>query len=58
VRLAYLTPDESIEVAGWVRNVSNETYKSFAADLTTFQRTTLYFVGDPRTFGVTTSVRF
>jgi iron complex outermembrane receptor protein len=58
LRLAYLTPDESIEVAGWVRNVANDTYKTFAADLTTFQRTTLFFVGDPRTFGVTTSIRF
>jgi len=58
VRLAYVTPDESIEVAGWVRNLADKSYKAFAADLTTFQRTTLFFVGDPRTFGVTTSVRF
>jgi len=58
VRLAYVTPDESIEVAGWVRNVKDETYKAFSADLTTFQKTTLHFVGDPRTFGVTTSIKF
>jgi len=58
VRLAYVTPDESIEVAGWVRNVADESYKAFSADLTTFQKTTLHFVGDPRTYGVTTSVRF
>ncbi len=58
VRLAYVTPDESIEVAGWVRNVEDETYKAFSADLATFQNTTLHFVGDPRTFGVTTSIKF
>lgn len=58
VRLAYVTPNESIEIAGWVRNVTNETYKAFSADLTTFRNTTIHFVGDPRTFGVTTSVRF
>jgi iron complex outermembrane receptor protein len=58
VRLSYLTPDESIEVAAWVRNVEDKTYKTFSADLTTFQKTTLHFVGDPRTFGVTTSIRF
>jgi len=58
VRLAYVTPDDSIEVAGWVRNVEDETYKAFSADLATFQNTTLHFVGDPRTFGVTTSIKF
>jgi iron complex outermembrane receptor protein len=58
VRLAYVTPDESIEVAGWVRNVADKSVKAFSADLTSFQNTTLHFVGDPRTFGVTTSVRF
>ncbi len=58
VRLAYLTPDESIDVALWVRNVTDEAVKAFSADLTAFQKTTLHFVGDPRTFGVTTSIRF
>jgi hypothetical protein len=59
VRLAYLTPDESIDVAlGLVRNVTDEAVKAFPADLTTFQKTTLHFVGDPRTFGVTTFIRF
>ena len=58
MRLSYITPDESIEVAGWVRNVADKSFKAFAADLTNIQRTTLFFVGDPRTFGVTTSIRF
>ncbi len=58
LRLAYHTPDESIEVALWVRNVENRSYKSFAADVTAFQKTTLFFVGDPRTYGITTSIRF
>ena len=58
VRLAYLTPDESITVAFWVRNVADESYKAFSADLQAFQKTTIHFVGDPRTFGVTTSIQF
>jgi outer membrane receptor protein involved in Fe transport len=58
LRLAYYTPDESIEVALWARNIENRTYKSFAADITAFQKTTLFFVGQPRTFGVSTSIRF
>ncbi len=58
LRLAYVSPDEMIEVAGWVRNVEDKSYKAFAADLQEFQKTTLFFVGDPRTYGVTTSIRF
>ena len=58
VRLSYWTPDESIEVAAWVRNVADETAKAFSADLTTFQKTTLHFVNQPRTFGVSTSIKF
>ncbi len=58
VQLTYITPDEQIRVSAWVRNVENKTYKAFSADLSAFQRTTLHFVGDPRTFGVTTSVQF
>jgi outer membrane receptor protein involved in Fe transport len=58
LRLSYVSPNETVEVAAWVRNLEDKTYKAFAADLTPFQRTTLFFVGDPRTFGVTTTVRF
>jgi outer membrane receptor protein involved in Fe transport len=58
LRLTYITPNEMIDVSAWVRNVEDKTFKAFAADLTQFQLTTLYFVGDPRTYGVTTSIRF
>ncbi|HEB90809.1 MAG TPA: TonB-dependent receptor [Deltaproteobacteria bacterium] len=58
IRLAYTTPDESIEIALWGRNITNETYKAFSADLSNIQKTTLHFVGDPRTYGVTTSIKF
>jgi outer membrane receptor protein involved in Fe transport len=57
-RLAYMTPDGSIELAGWVRNITNKAYKTFAFDGSTFQSTTIYFVGDPRTYGVTLTVNF
>jgi iron complex outermembrane receptor protein len=58
VRLAYITPSENLNVAFWVRNVADESFKAFSADLQAFQKTTLHFVGDPRTFGVTTSIQF
>jgi outer membrane receptor protein involved in Fe transport len=58
LRLSYIVPDESIVVAAWVRNLADQTYKAFSADLSGFAKTTLHFVGDPRTFGVTTSIKF
>jgi iron complex outermembrane receptor protein len=58
LRLTYRTPNQEIEIAGWVRNLTNETYKTFSADLSTFQRTTLHFVGDKRTYGISTAVKF
>jgi outer membrane receptor protein involved in Fe transport len=58
VRLAYRTPSGAIEVAGFVRNVENTSYKTFAFDGSQFQNTTIYFVGDPRTYGVTVTTTF
>jgi len=58
LRLSWITPSENIDISAWVRNVEDKSYKAFGADLTEFQFTTLFFVGDPRTYGVTTSIRF
>jgi len=58
LRFSYRTPDNRIEVAGWVRNLTDESYKTFAFDGSTFNNTTIYFVGDPRTFGGTVTVNF
>ena len=58
LRLTYVVPDESIVIAAWVRNVADQSYKAFSADLSGFAKTTLHFIGDPRTFGVTTSIEF
>jgi iron complex outermembrane receptor protein len=58
LRLAYRPPGGRIEIAGWVRNLTNESYKTFAFDASTFNSTSIYFVGDPRTFGGTITVTF
>jgi iron complex outermembrane receptor protein len=58
VRLAYRTPNEQIEVAGWVRNLTDEVYKTYAIDAGAFLGSTLFFLGEPRTYGVTVSVGF
>jgi iron complex outermembrane receptor protein len=51
LRLSYRPPGLQVEIAGWVRNLTNKAYKTFAFDGSTFNNTTIYFVGDPRTYG-------
>jgi len=58
IRLSWRSPDGRTEVAGWVRNITNQAYKTFAFDGSNFQATTIYFVGDPRTWGVSLSYNF
>jgi iron complex outermembrane receptor protein len=58
VRLAYRPPSGRFEIAGWVRNLTDEVVKTFAFDGSTFNRTTIYFVGDPRTYGASLVVNF
>jgi hypothetical protein len=57
-RLAYRPPSGRFEIAGWVRNLTDEVVKTFAFDGSTFNRTSIYFVGDPRTYGATLVVNF
>ena len=40
------------------RNIEDTAYKSFAFDASTFRKTTVNFVGEPRTFGLTFSAAF
>ncbi len=58
LRLTWQSLDGLVSVAGWIRNVTNEAYKTFAFDASAFQKTTVYFVGDPRTFGTSITVTF
>lgn len=58
LRLTWLSQEERIEVAAWVRNLENTSYKTFAFDGSSFQATTIYFVGDPRTYGITMKLTF
>jgi iron complex outermembrane receptor protein len=58
VRLAYTTPDGVVELAGWVRNVTDQAYSQDILNLTRFSGTILHAIGDPRTYGATLQVRF
>jgi iron complex outermembrane receptor protein len=57
-RLAYTTPNDMIEVAGWVRNLTDEVYHADVINLSNFQQAILYIMGDPRTYGFSLTVRF
>jgi iron complex outermembrane receptor protein len=58
LRLGYRTPSDRIELAVWVRNLTNEIYRADAIDLSRFQESVLYAMGDPRTYGIDLVVRF
>jgi iron complex outermembrane receptor protein len=58
LRFSYRPPSGRYEIAGWVRNLTDEVVKTFAFDASTFNDTSIYFVGDPRTYGITLNVNF
>jgi iron complex outermembrane receptor protein len=58
LRLSYRPPGGRVEIAAWVRNLTNEAYKTFAFDGNTFNQTTIYFVSEPRTIGGSLVVSF
>ncbi len=59
VRLAWSPPDQTgLQVAGWCRNVTDERYKTFAVDLSTFNSLQLIYVADPRVCGADVSFRW
>ncbi|MBW1687510.1 MAG: TonB-dependent receptor [Deltaproteobacteria bacterium] len=57
-RLAYRTPGGNIEIAGWVRNLTDKVYKTYAFDASTFSNVLINYLGEPRTFGVSLSVNW
>jgi len=54
----YRPPIPNLEILGWVRNMTNETYKTFAFDGSFFANLTVNFVGEPRTYGGTVKFSF
>jgi outer membrane receptor protein involved in Fe transport len=47
-----------VEIVAWGRNLTDEVYKSFAFNVPLPFRTTVDFLADPRTFGVTVDLSF
>jgi len=58
IRVGYTTPDGVIELAGWVRNLTDKAYSVDMINLSRFSSSVLHAMGDPRTYGATLQVRF
>jgi iron complex outermembrane receptor protein len=56
VRLAYQTPNELVEIAAFVRNLTDEVYRADVINLSRFRFATLYAYGDPRVYGLSLRV--
>jgi outer membrane receptor protein involved in Fe transport len=56
--LSYAVEGEGIEISGWVRNMTNETYKTLAFDASAGPGLIGNLVGDPRTYGFSTKFSF
>jgi iron complex outermembrane receptor protein len=57
-RLGYKTEDEFFEIAGWVRNITDEQYKIEGFDLGRQFASLLFVIGEPRTYGLSATIRF
>jgi len=57
-RLSWKHPSETLEIAGWVRNMTNEVYKTLAFDASGGPGFVGNLVGDPRTYGLSASIRY
>jgi len=57
-RLAWAMMDGKFEVAGWVRNVTDEVYRVTALNLIGVLDQINYVIAEPRTYGITGTVKF
>jgi outer membrane receptor protein involved in Fe transport len=55
-RLGYRDIEGRFELAGWVRNMTNELYKVVGFDASGFQGTTINYLGQPRFYGMDLSL--
>ena len=58
IRVGYRTEDGKLEIAGWVRNLTDEVYKTYGFDASSFAKVVINYVGEPRTYGLDFIVHF
>ena len=57
VRLTYALPAGFIEVSGWIRNLTDENYKTYVANAAGAEAL-LNWIGEPRTYGGSLTMRW
>ncbi|MFO0688935.1 MAG: TonB-dependent receptor [Myxococcota bacterium] len=57
-RLTYKAPTDNFEIAAWVENLTDQAYTVDVFNLARLRQSILHAVGDPRTYGVTATVKF
>ena len=57
-RLTYTNPDGTLSLSGWVRNITDELYPVTAFDRKDGNGAIVWVISDPRTYGVSASLRF
>jgi len=57
-RFSYTVASGALEIAGWIRNIGNEKYKTYALDLFETVNSNYIQRGRPREYGVQATVRF
>ena len=58
IRLTYAVEGGNLEISGWVRNLTNEVYKTLAFDASAGPGLVGNLLGDPRTYGLSARVTF
>jgi iron complex outermembrane recepter protein len=58
LRLTYKVPSENFEIAGWIENLTDQSYAVDVFNLARFRNSILYAIGDPRTYGISMKVTF
>jgi iron complex outermembrane receptor protein len=58
LRLGYSDPEDRFEIAGWVRNLTDEIYRQTVFDQTRAQNSVVSVLSLGRTYGATLTMRF
>ena len=58
LRLSYRNAESTAEVSLWARNLTDQRYKNYGFDATSFRNVLLNFVGEPRSFGIDFALNF
>jgi iron complex outermembrane receptor protein len=58
IRLTYRPPGGDVEIAGWVRNLTDQLYKTTAFNASEGVRLVGNLVGNPRMYGISASFKF